>query len=413
MPLCFSVLVSLLAGASALFTTSASAFAQSADDADPGGLARATDDKPAENPVVDAQRLDMEALLQELKADPQDSYRPGEAGGIGALLATTGTRTFLHMVAAASVRYATDQSEGSVRPIQTHLDEFQVFVGASILGRLRPELRLNADARRLRVEVAQLDIKMTDWLILRSGLFVVPVGAVNEYFSPEYLSLLPRLGVSEVFTRLIPVKWSGLGIQARGRRQLKGDSSLNYAVFAISEQHLDDDRLIEAGRLPEGGNQSGTAHPLDEHAGGGFAYGARVGFGQGNWLHLGISLFNGTHYLDAHRANLLDADGLVRLGHLEVRTENVLLRHAGHTLWAATGSAGYRITPWFQPAVGVEWFETKTVVAGDGVLAVEALNLRPLPAYGHLILRLAAWQRSRRDTAEHAFGGLIQLAGGF
>lgn len=370
---------------------------------------------PAKTPYIDAQRLDMEALLQELKADPQNSYRPGEAGGLGALLAGTGTRTFLHMIAAVSARYASDHPEVGFRPIHTKLDEFEVLAGASILGRLRPELRLNADPLRLRVEVAQVDLKATDWLVLQSGLFVVPVGAVNEYFFPEYLSLLPRVGVSEVFSRLIPVKWSGLGFQMRGRRQLAADHSVNYAVFAISEQYLDEERLVESGRLPEatGPRSGGAVHPLDEHGGGGFAYGGRLGYGWADWLQVGVSVFSGSHYLDSHRGILLDTDALVRLGQLEFRTENVLVLHESHRLWGVTGSLGYRVTPWLQPAIGAEWFETETLVAGGGSIIMAAVNLRPLPAYGHLILRLGGSQKSRRDTGEHSFSGLLQLAGGF
>ncbi len=408
-PRVLDTLLFLLAAQVALSATSA--YAQ---DAEPAAPPAPAPEPPAPRKSIDLERVQIDHLLEEVHSADARLVQAGEAGGLAAQLAGSGARTYVRLLAAFSARVATEGGElEEEHPVLLGVDEFEILVGADVFGILTGELRLDAEPEGLELEVAQIDARLGKALLVRGGLFALPVGAVNEYLYPEHTALVPRVGISRVFGAIVPVEWRGAGLQVRGRFTGSGGHALSYAAY-LTSRLLVDDELLELST--EGDMPPDPAAPEDEEEPS-YAFGGQVGYSFEDQLHLGLSAINGPHRLYANeRATVIDLHGQLHLGRLELRSENAALVLEDGTSWGVSASAGYLLRPWLQPALGFEIYDADQSVVGEGTLLLQSLNFRPLgERYARFIVRAATWQRFERAANGNTkdFGGLLQMAAGF
>src|SRR5881275_2953152 len=155
---------------------------------------------------------------------------------------------------------------GPKTPPVVNLARFVVYVGHSFDDRLafRSELEVE-DAKieggqaggEVSLEQAYLDYRLGDWITLRTGLVLSPVGIINETHEPPTFNGVERPGFDH---DVIPTTWREIGLGAVGT--IPGGSGLAYRVYLVNG--LRADGLSAAEGIREGrqeGRQASFANP--------------------------------------------------------------------------------------------------------------------------------------------------------
>src|SRR5213595_181273 len=127
---------------------------------------------------------------------------------------------------------------GPKTPPVVNLARFVVYVGHSFDDRLafRSELEVE-DAKieggqaggEVSLEQAYLDYRLADWITLRTGLVLPPVGIINETHEPPAFNGVDRPGFDH---DVIPTTWREIGVGAVGT--VPGRSGLAYRVYVVN-----------------------------------------------------------------------------------------------------------------------------------------------------------------------------------
>ena len=127
---------------------------------------------------------------------------------------------------------------GPNTPGRATLRRFVVYLAHGFNDRLsfRSELEVE-DARvepggtagELEIEQAFLDYRLADWLTLRTGLVLVPVGIINETHEPPTFNGVARPGFDN---DVLPTTWREIGVGAVGT--IPGGSGLSYRVYLVN-----------------------------------------------------------------------------------------------------------------------------------------------------------------------------------
>lgn len=84
-------------------------------------------------------------------------------------------------------------------------------------------------AGELEVEQAYLDYRLTDWLTVRSGLVLIPIGIVNEIHEPPTFNGVARPAFDQ---DVIPTTWREIGVGAAGT--IPGVSGAAYRLYLVN-----------------------------------------------------------------------------------------------------------------------------------------------------------------------------------
>src|SRR5437899_2698763 len=155
---------------------------------------------------------------------------------------------------------------GPKTPPVVNLARFVVYLAHSFDERLafRSELEVE-DAKieggtaggEVALEQAYLDYRLTDWLTLRTGLVLAPIGIINETHEPPTFNGVDRPGFDH---DVIPTTWREIGVGAVGT--IPGGSGLGYRVYLVNGLRADgfsDVEGIREGR--QEGRQASFANP--------------------------------------------------------------------------------------------------------------------------------------------------------
>src|SRR5216683_3348696 len=155
---------------------------------------------------------------------------------------------------------------GPKTPAVVNLARFVVYLAHSFDDRLafRSELEVE-DAKveggkpggEVSLEQAYLDYRLADWITLRTGLVLAPVGIINETHEPPTFNGVERPGFDH---DVIPTTWREIGVGAVGT--IPGGSGLAYRVYLVNG--LRADGLSAAEGIREGrqeGRQASFANP--------------------------------------------------------------------------------------------------------------------------------------------------------
>jgi hypothetical protein len=81
----------------------------------------------------------------------------------------------------------------------------------------------------VEVEQAFLDYRLSDWLTLRTGLLLTPIGIINETHEPPTFNGVDRPAFDQ---DVIPSTWREIGVGAAGT--LPGGSGLAYRIYLVN-----------------------------------------------------------------------------------------------------------------------------------------------------------------------------------
>jgi hypothetical protein len=129
-------------------------------------------------------------------------------------------------------------ASGPNTPGVVNLARFVVYLAHTFDDRLtfRSEVEIE-DAKveggqpggEVSVEQAFLDYRLGDWLTLRTGLLLAPVGIINETHEPPTFNGVDRPGFDN---DVIPTTWREIGVGALGT--IPGGSGLAYRVYLVN-----------------------------------------------------------------------------------------------------------------------------------------------------------------------------------
>src|SRR3989475_2400126 len=149
-------------------------------------------------------------------------------------------------------------STGPRTPAVVNLARFVVYLAHSFDERLafRSELEVE-DAKieggraggEVAREQAYLDYRLADWITLRTGLVLPPVGIINETHEPPTFNGVDRPGFDH---DVIPTTWREIGVGAVGT--VPGGSGLAYRVYLANGLRADG---LSAGEGIREGRQEG------------------------------------------------------------------------------------------------------------------------------------------------------------
>src|SRR2546425_3749218 len=206
-------------------------------------------------------------------------------------------------------------STGPKTPPVVNLARFVLYLAHSFDDRLafRSELEVE-DAKieggqaggEVALEQAYLDYRRGDWITLRTGLVLPPVGIINETHEPPIFNGVERPGFDH---DVIPTTWREIGLGAVGT--IPGGSGFAYRVYLVNG--LRADGLSAAEGIREGrqeGRQASFANPSftgrvewarpGVKIGGGFwvwgAAGTKWGGGGGRFRGPGALFFPGARH---------------------------------------------------------------------------------------------------------------------
>lgn len=129
-------------------------------------------------------------------------------------------------------------ASGPGTPPEVNFARFVVYLAHGFDDRLtfRSELEVE-DAKiegggtggEVALEQAYLDYRLTDWLTIRTGLVLVPVGIINETHEPPTFNGVARPAFDH---DVLPTTWRELGIGSVG--QVPGVPGLSYRVYLLN-----------------------------------------------------------------------------------------------------------------------------------------------------------------------------------
>jgi len=147
---------------------------------------------------------------------------------------------------------------GPKTPAVVTLARFVVYLAHSFDDRLafRSELEVE-DAKveggkaggEVALEQAYLDYRLADWITLRTGLVLPPIGIINETHEPPTFNGVDRPGFDH---DVIPTTWREIGLGAVGT--MPGGSGLAYRVYLVNGLRADG---LSAGEGIREGRQEG------------------------------------------------------------------------------------------------------------------------------------------------------------
>jgi hypothetical protein len=245
--------------------------------------------------------------------------RGGQTGSFALRLEELGVQVGVHGYVSLELK-----PEGDVPSFDLH--HATAMIRANLLSAVSVELafeweHLGLDQEDFYLPHAFLDVKLSDLLIVRGGFFEVPVGAFNEYLYPDFLRIT---GLPPLFSlSVVPALWSEVGLQLRGRIELRTALHLTYAAF-VANGLEEKDKDPTTGAFLQGGDiREMRFNNLDTYSGD-KAVGGRIGLEVGEF-DFGVSGYTGRYAIqDDLRLSMLDADLSFRSEWLTVRTEGAV-----------------------------------------------------------------------------------------
>ncbi len=287
---------------------------------------------------LSAQDVSLDELLEmdlEKLVELQSSGR-GDVGAFGYRLGTNESSVQIH-------GYVTnefiDQQE-STSTFDNHY--YNLFVGTSLGEQIFAEIQLEYEhgGDDIAVRYAQVDYKISDALIFRTGKFLVPINTFNEYLYPEYI----YQSISRPFINrnIAPTAWAEVGAQLRGTFELSNNLNGYYSAYIVNGLEGD-----------EGGDIRAMRNNNRDRNNDNKAIGGRLGV-RSSELEVGAGIYNGAYTEDGeHNLTIVSFDAGYTLEDLTLRAEYGIGR-----LETSTGnivrtgmavSAAYLIAKKFQP----------------------------------------------------------------
>lgn len=145
------------------------------------------------------------------------------------------------------VHYA--NPSGPDTPAEVNLARFVVYLAHSFNDRLALQSELEVEDAKIEsghaggevgIEQAYLDYRLKEWLTLRTGLMLAPIGIINETHEPPTFNGVERPAFDN---DVIPTTWREIGIGALGT--VPGVAGLSYRLYLLNGLKADGFSALE------------------------------------------------------------------------------------------------------------------------------------------------------------------------
>lgn len=227
--------------------------------------------------------IDLDALLEmdlEKVLDIQSAGR-GQVGSFGSRLSTGDNKVNVN-------GYVTNEYIDAQNGTSTYDNHyFNVLVGSQITKQVNAEIQLEYEhgGEVIQARYAQVDFKLHDAFVIRTGKFLVPINTFNEFLYPEYINK----SISRPFTNrnITPTAWAEVGVQVRGQIKLGKKITPFYSIYSVNGLEG------EAGADIRGMRNNSRDKNNDNKA-----FGGRLGFTSTFGLEAGAGVYNGKYTAD-------------------------------------------------------------------------------------------------------------------
>lgn len=212
------------------------------------------------------------------------------------------------------------------------------------------ELEYETNGNEVKAEYIIVDFEIRKWLMLRTGLMLVPFGQFNEIWHPSFRNRFIERPL--VYQETFPATYADAGIQLRGVFDI-GPHDLGYALYVVnglrSPESNDSGSLRDMREL--------TLDPTSSHKGFGARVWTALDLGDGAKLTAGASVYAGPHASDPVRwLTIVGADVLLEWNSFEFLGEwaaAIQERASGPSLKknGAYAQVAYTLFDFIQPAV--------------------------------------------------------------
>ncbi len=158
------------------------------------------------------------------------------------------------------------------------------------------------------LEFSVLDFTVAEWLVLRAGVILVPVGAYNVRHDSPTRDLVDR---PLAYTTVVPTTWFESGAGVLGKIPL-GDHRLSYELYVVNGL---DARIYDGSGLRGARGSHLQDNNPDKAVTGRLAYSPSLAF------EVAASGYTGEYDLSGNRVNIAALDLLWKLGPLEILGE--------------------------------------------------------------------------------------------
>ena len=166
-------------------------------------------------------------------------------------------------------------------------------------------------AGEVLLEFAVVDFELYEWLVLRSGVILVPFGAFNLRHDSPTRDLTER---PIAYTTVVPTTWFESGAGVHGTIPLPLDTRLGYELYVVNGL---DARIYDGFGLRAARGSHFEDNNLDK------ALVGRLSFSPFLGSEVGVSGYTGEYDLRGHRAHMVNLDATTRFWGLELLGEVV------------------------------------------------------------------------------------------
>ncbi|MEO9965283.1 MAG: hypothetical protein ABJF11_05825 [Reichenbachiella sp.] len=262
----------------------------------------------------------------------------GEVGSFGYRLGTTNSAFQVH-------GYVTNEyidQQGSTSTFDNHY--YNLLLGSQIGGKIFAEIQLEYEhgGSEIQARYAQIDYKVSEAFIIRTGKFLVPINTFNEYLYPEYIN--KTISRSFMNRNITPSAWAEVGLQFRGNFDMSSSLRGFYSVFIVNGLEGDEGGDIRSMRGNDRDKNSDNK-----------AVGGRFGVNTDKF-EVGAGLYNGKYTADGqYGLTIFSADAGYVTDGLTIRAEvNVAKMETSVediTRNGASATISYLIAEKFEPVV--------------------------------------------------------------
>lgn len=235
----------------------------------------------------------------------------GDSGGFGKQLDDLKIKPYLHGYSVFHFRNLDFRDKKEVPTFD--MMYLNPIIGMNIQDKITTEMMLEFEhgGAEVGIRYGILDYSPFDFLTIRLGKFLVPLGKFNEYLYAEHINVLADRPL--VNSHIIPVVFADVGAQVRGNFKIKDDFGLNYSAYISNGLEQKDDKYgAEIRALRD--NDRDTKNPNK-------ALGGRVGLTFAG-LEGGFSVYKGAYSQDGSKnLSMYDLDLEYKMGDFEARGE--------------------------------------------------------------------------------------------
>lgn len=255
--------------------------------------------------------------------------------------------------------------------------DFAVFVGAEMRNVIFAEAQivLEAVGGPVNVNFAQVDVRVfRDFLFIRGGKFLVPMGGINVYPDPPFSFKLPELPL--FYTHVMPDKWGEVGVQLYGRYSWAEGRALSYTFYVANGLEQKDGM--------DGGDIGDMANNLLDEFDNDKAVGGQIQLEPVPGLSFGISGYTGIYtQTNDRRLSIGDFHFGWKYKKLTVRAEvAAAFQETQDELLVKLGTYGllsYRVIPQLEPVFMVDWLTQDDDPIEDRLSTTLGLVIYPYP----------------------------------